>query len=192
MSGSRHRRRRRRNRRRELIRLILAGGFVCAQLIGFLQANFAIRDSWTELFGFLVLQPAQILLNLADGQWKLTRGMSDKDAVMLVTLVSVPLNCLLWYGVWRGWRALAKSRRRKRRRLMQTAGMVDLHRTHAGGSGRQARVLVGSLQPTSPANSMSITPTLSASSSSGDVKVNGMVEGAVIGAEVGAEIGLRE
>lgn len=107
--GSRQRKR----RRREIRRAVFAAGFVMLEVVGFWLANFAQRDSWTELLGFLLLQPLQMGLNLLDGRFQLTRGMSDRDAVLLVTLLALPLNLLLWYAVWRGWRKLRRSARER-------------------------------------------------------------------------------
>ena len=112
-SGSRTRRLERK-RRRERRRIFLAVGFVLLELTGFFFANFAEKNSWSELGGFLLLQPAQILLNLIDGQFQLTRGLRDSDAVLLVTLLSLPLNVLFWYRVGRGWRWLRRRQRQRR------------------------------------------------------------------------------
>ena len=94
--------------------MVLAASFVVLELLGFSLANFATKDSWTELAGFILLQPVQILLNLIDSQFQLTRGIRDGDAVLLVTLISLPLNVLFGYWVWRGWRKLRRSMRRRK------------------------------------------------------------------------------
>ena len=105
--------RQKKRRRREIRRAVFAAGFVLLEVTGFWLANFAQRDSWTELLGFLLLQPLQMGLNLLDGRFQLTRGMSDRDAVLLVTLLALPLNLLLWYAVWRGWREFRRGARQR-------------------------------------------------------------------------------
>ena len=112
--STRKQRRQAKKRARELRRAVQAAVFMLLQLTGFGLANFAARDSWAELSGFLLLQPAQIVLNLLDTRFQLTRGLRDPDAVLLVSLVSLPLNVLFWYSARRGWRKLRRARRRRR------------------------------------------------------------------------------
>ena len=115
-------RRRQKKRKREKRRTLLAVGFVATELLGFGMANFAPMNSWAELAGFLLLQPVQIVINELDAHIGFTRGLRDNDAVLLVTLLALPLNLIVWYGLWRVWRSVRRAQRRRRQRPGGTHG----------------------------------------------------------------------
>ena len=141
--------RRKKRRRREIRKAVLASSFVLLQVAGFWMANFSQKDSWTELIGFVLLQPMQMGLNLLDGRFQLTRGISDRDAVLLVTLLALSLNILLWYAVWRGWR---RFRRRARQRWHAARSVRGSWKAKYGASAapgtRRAQGLAGAAAQT--------------------------------------------
>lgn len=155
-SESRRSRRRAKRRAREMRRVILATGFASLQVIGFWLANFADKDSWRELLGFLILQPVQILLNTIDSHWQLSRGMRDPDAVLLVTLLSLPLNVLLWYWVWRGWHKLRRRMRKRSYAPGSTYGQAPLPYAGVSSTRTSSKTSVVAGTPSSEANEQSV------------------------------------